>query len=220
MNSTLAKILLLIAVITSGFVGIKLATDAPLGEPEASTPTPKLAPVAVEQPQPKQTPSTEPRTRSRDLSEQFDRSLAGKVLERLSNEKDAKIKEAQGAIEGFIQQKTNEKREQLKQIAIEALNESLSGIVPNDANLFAKEFKGISLTPEQEADIQQARQKMRSQISDLLKANPAMLQQLQADLEAGKLDRTLSEPLNNYRDAVSSALTPEQKKQWKKHFKL
>jgi hypothetical protein len=219
MNPTLAKILLTIALLTAGVVGIRVATNIPLSEPQAVAPSPEPEPSAVESPKPKPTAAVK-KTRSQDIAEQFDRSLAGKLLQDLSNAKDAKVREAEDAIAGFIQQKTDEHREYLKQIVLEAISESLSGVVPQNSDFLNKEFKGIELTPAQEKEIQQARETLRSQTAQMLQANPEMLKKLQSDLQAGKLDDTFSRPLKVYTDAVSGILTPEQRQEWQKRFKL
>jgi hypothetical protein len=219
MNPTLAKILLTIALLSAGVVGIRIAMNTPPSEPQAVAPSPESSIVPVEQPQPKPTAAVK-KTRSQDFAEQFDRSLAGKLLKDLSGAKDAKVREAEDAIAGFIKQKTDEQREYLKQIVLEAISESLSGVVPQGSDFLTKEFKGMELTPDQEKQIQQARETLRSQTAQMLQANPEMLMKLQADLQAGKLDETFSKPLKAYSDQVSGILTPEQRQEWQKRLKL
>jgi hypothetical protein len=159
-----------------------------------------------------------PHSRSQELSEQLKQSNAAKLLEQISGGADTKVNDAKSAIEGFIQQKTNEQRDYLKQVVIDALQEAITGEVTQQSSLISQEFKGVKLTPEQTTEIQRARRDMQSEIVQQLQNNPQLIQQLQADLQAGRLSQTLSQPLNSYSDAIAQILTPQQQQKWQKNF--
>lgn len=214
MNPNKGRVLISLALMVSGIVGVAVAlTQSPRGIALLQAPPATIEPTVKSTPKP-----VVQESRSQELSEQLEQSNAAKLLEQLTEGADAKINDSKSAIEGFIQQKTNQQRDHLKQIVIDALREAVTGEVTQQSKAISQEFKGIKLTPEQTTEIQQARREMQSQIVQQLQNNPQLIQQLQADLPAGRLNQTLSQPLNTYRDTIAQILTPQQQQKWQKTF--
>lgn len=217
MNPNKGRVLITLALMVSGIVGVAIAlSQSPRSASLFQTPPAKTEPVAVTQPIQK----APPKSRSQEIATQLDQSLAGQFLKQLSGQADTKVEESKSAIGNFIKQKTNEQREHLKQIVVEALQEAVSGEVnkqtPSLTQSLTTEFKGLQLTPDQSAQIQQARRVMQAEIVKELQAKPELLKQIQS----GKADQNLSQPLKNYSDVVTSILTPQQREKWQKNFSL
>ncbi|MGG6267698.1 hypothetical protein ACQ4M3_11430 [Leptolyngbya sp. AN03gr2] len=218
MNPNKGRVLISLALMVSGMVGVAVAlSQSPRGI--ALLQTPLQTPPAKTQPTVKSTPKpVAQESRSQELSEQLEQSNAAKFLKQLTDGADAKVQDSKSAIEGFIQQKANEQQNYLKQLVIDALREAVTGEATQQSKAISQEFKGVKLTPEQTTRIQQARQEMQTQIVQQLQNNPQLIQQLQADLQAGRLNQTLSQPLNNYQDTIAKILTPQQEQKWQKNF--
>jgi hypothetical protein len=185
-------------------------SQAPLAQTEPVV-AQKVAQKPIQQVPLQQVPQ---QSRSQEIATQLDQSMAGQFLKQLSGQADAKVESSKSAIGNFIQQKTDEQRQHLKQIVIDALEETVSGEVKKQTESLRTEFKGVQLTPDQSAQIQQARREMQAEIVKELQANPDLLKQIQT----GKVDQTLSQPLKDYSQAVTSVLTPQQRAQWRKNF--
>lgn len=214
MNPNKGRVLISLALMVSGMVGVGIAlSQSPRGVALFQAPPTKTEPVINQAPKP-----AAQQSRSQELSEQLEQSNAAKLLKQLSEGTDTKVKDSKNAIEGFIQQKTTEQRGYLQQLVIDALREAITGEVTQQSKAIPQEFKGVKLTPEQTTEIQKARRNMQSEIVQQLQNNPQLIQQLQADLQAGKLNQTLSQPLNNYSSAIAQILTPQQQQKWQKNF--
>ncbi|BAU14755.1 hypothetical protein LEP3755_53060 [Leptolyngbya sp. NIES-3755] len=218
MNPNKGRVLISLALMVSGIVGVAVAmSQSPRGISLLQNPL--QAPPAKTQPTVKSTPKpVAQESRSQEIAEQLEHSNAAKLLKELTQGADAKVQDSKSAIEGFIQQKTNEQQDYLKQLVIDALREAVTGEVTQQSTAISQEFKGVKLTPEQMTEIQQARREMQTQIVQQLQNNPQLIQQLQADLQAGRLDQTLSQPLSNYRETIAQILTPQQQQKWQKNF--
>jgi ribosomal protein L5 len=202
----------------SGIVGAAVAlTQSPRGIALFQSPPVKTEPVSTIKPIQK---AVTQQSRSQELTDQLEQSNAAQLLKQLSGQADAKVKDSKSAIEGFIQQKTNEQRDHLKQIVIDALREAMTGEATQQSKALPDEFKGIKLTTEQTAQIQKARREMQTEIVQQLQNNPQLMQQLQSDLQAGRLNQALSQPLNQYSDTIAQILTPQQQQKWQKNFDL
>lgn len=222
MNPNQGRVLITLALMVSGMVGVVVAlTQSPRSALLFQEPPAKTEPVAATKPvtttQPVQ--QSPPSSRSQEIATQLDQSLAGQLLKQLSQQADTKVQGSKTAIDRFIQQKTDEQRESLKQLVIEALQQTAAGEVKKQSQAFSNEFKGIQLTPAQSAQIQQARRDMQTAMVQQLQSNPELLKQVQSDRETGNLDRALSQPLNGYNQVVTQVLTPQQREQWQKNFK-
>jgi len=218
MNPNKGRVLISLALMVSGIVGVAVAmSQSPRGiallqNPLQASPA-KTQPVAKPTPKP-----VAQESRSQEIAEQLEQSNAAKLLKELTQGADAKVQDSKSAIEGFIQRKANEQQDHLKQLVIGALREAVTGEVTQSSKTISQEFKGIKLTPEQTTEIQQARREMQTQIVQQLQNNPQLIQQLQADLQAGRLNQTLSQPLSNYRATIAQILTPQQQQKWQKDF--
>lgn len=213
MNPNKGRVLISLALMVSGMVGVAVAlSQSPRSATLFQNPPAKTEPVAVT----KTIQQTPPKSRAQEIATQFDQSLAGQLLKGLSNQADEKVQDSKTAVGNFIKQKTDEQRENLKQIVIETLQETVSGEVNKQTQLLKTEFNGVQLTPDQLAQIQQARREMQAEIMRELQANPELIKQIQS----GKVDQNISQPLKDYRDVVASVLTPQQREQWQKNFSL
>jgi Spy/CpxP family protein refolding chaperone len=206
MNPITGRVLLSLALIGAGFVGVAAA----LNQAPRSIVAPPEKAVAVKKPV-QQAPS-----RSSEIATQLDQSMAGQFLKQMTGQADAKVEESKSAIGNFIKQKTDEQRDYLKQVVVEALQETVSGEVKKQTDSLKAEFKGVKLTPDQSTQIQQARREMQSEIVKEIQTNPDLIKQIQA----GKADQNLAQPLKNYSQVVTSVLTPQQKEQWQKNFNV
>lgn len=213
MNPNKGRVLISLALMVSGMVGVAIAISqssrsATLFQPSSA----KTEPVAAIQP----VHSAPQQSRSQEIADQLDQSLAGQLLKRLSNRADEKVQGSKTALGNLIKQKTDEHRDHLKQIVLEALEETVSGEVKNQTQSLKFEFKDIQLTPDQSAQVQQARRQMQAEIMREIQANPDLVKQIQS----GKVAQNLSQPLQEYRNVVTSVLTPQQQGQWQKNFSL
>ncbi|MBE9011900.1 hypothetical protein IQ250_16990 [Pseudanabaenaceae cyanobacterium LEGE 13415] len=217
MNPNKGRVLISLALMVSGMVGVAVAlSQSPRGIALFQAPPAKIEPVKT---QPKATPKpAAPHSRSQELSEQLEQSNAAKLLKQLTEGADAKVQDSKSAIERFIQRKANEQGNYLKQVVIDALREAVTGEVTQQSKTISQEFKDIKLTSEQRTAIQQARREMQTQIVQQVQNNPQLVQQLPADLQAGRLNQTLSQPLSNYSEAIAQILTPQQQQRWQKNF--
>ncbi|MBD1844747.1 hypothetical protein H6F89_15345 [Cyanobacteria bacterium FACHB-63] len=213
MNPNQGKVLLALSLFVSALVGVGLAIRQPPHQVALSQAQPREQIAKPIQKAPQQ-------NRSQDITNQLEQSNAAQLLKQLSNEADAKVKDSKSAIGDFIQQKTTEQRDHLKQAVVGALREAVTGEVTQRSRTFSDEFKGMKLSAEQIDRLERARQQMQTEIVRQLQNNPQLVKQLQADLQAGRLNQTLSQPLSNYRDAVAQVLTPEQQQKWQKNFDL
>lgn len=219
MNPNKARVLISLALMVAGGVGVVVALNqSPSDISSFQAPSTQPEPVVVQKVTQKvaQKPIQQvpQQSRSQEIATQLDQSMAGQFLKQLSGEADAKVEASKSAIGNFIQQKTDEQRQHLKQIVIDALEETVSGEVKKQTESLKAEFKGVQLTPDQSAQIQQARREMQAEIVKELQANPELLKQIQT----GKVDQTLSQPLKDYSQVVTTVLTPQQRAQWRKNF--
>lgn len=215
MNPNKGKVLLALSLVVSGLVGVGLALkQSPQRMALSEAPPAKIEPIA------KPIQKAPEQSRSQDITNQLEQSNAAQLLKQLSNEADAKVKDSKSMIGDFIRQKTTEQRDHLKQVVVGALREAVTGEVTQRSPILSDEFKGMKLSPDQIDRLEKARQQMQTEIVRQLQNNPQLVKQLQADLQAGRLNQTLSQPLSNYRDAVAQVLTPEQQQKWQKNFDL
>jgi Spy/CpxP family protein refolding chaperone len=91
------------------------------------------------------------------------------------------------------------------------------------------EFEGVNLTPEQQQQVQQIRQDMRSQFEATRPPRPQLTPEQRSKLEAGEpIQITITPPtpeqrqqmqhvMETYRQRVEAVLTPEQRKQFEQN---
>lgn len=215
MNPNKARVLISLALMVAGGVGALVALNhSPSDISSFQTPPAQPEPVVVQKVAQKPIQQAPQQSRSQEIATQLDQSMAGQFLKQLSGQADAKVEASKSAIGNFIKQKTDEQRQYVKQIVIDALEETVSGEVKKQTESLKAEFKGVQLTPDQSAQIQQARREMQAEIVKELQANPELLKQIQT----GKVDQTLSQPLKDYSQVVTTVLTPQQRAQWRKNF--
>ncbi|MBD1824850.1 hypothetical protein H6F51_20485 [Cyanobacteria bacterium FACHB-DQ100] len=215
MNPNKGKVLLALSLVVSGLVGVGLALkQSPPRMAVFEAPPTKIEPIA------KPIQKTPAQSRSQDITSQLEQSNAAQLLKQLSKEADTKVQDSKSTIAGFIQQKTIEQRDHLKQSVVGALREAITGEVTQRSSVLSDEFKGIKLSADQAAQVEKAHRQMQTEIVQQLKNNPRLVNQLKADLQAGRLNQTLSQSLSNYKDAVAQVLTPEQQQKWQKNFDL
>jgi hypothetical protein len=214
MNPNKARVLISLALMVAGGVGAAVALNQSPSISPSQAPLAQTEPVVAQKVAQKPIQQVPQQSRSQEIATQLDQSMAGQFLKQLSGQADAKVESSKSAIGNFIQQKTDEQRQHLKQIVIDALEETVSGEVKKQTESLRTEFKGVQLTPDQSAQIQQARREMQAEIVKELQANPDLLKQIQT----GKVDQTLSQPLKDYSQVVTSVLTPQQRAQWRKNF--
>lgn len=218
MNPNKGRVLISLALMVSGIIGAAIAmTQSPRGIALLQSPSAKIAPVSTANPTQK---TVSQQSRSQEVTDQLEHSNAAQLLKQLSNEADTTVKDSKSAIEGFIQQKTTEQRDYLKQIVVDALREAVTGEATQQSKALSNEFKGIKLTSDQTTQIQKARREMQTEMVQQLQNHPQLINQLQSDLQAGRLNQVLSQPLSNYRDAIAQILTPPQQQKWQKNFNL
>ncbi len=218
MNPNKGRVLIALALMVSGIVGVAVAmTQSSRGIALLQLPSAKMEPVSTAKPTQKTVPQ---QSRSQEITDQLEHSNAAQLLKQLSNEADSTVKDSKSAIEGFIQQKTNEQRDYLKQIVVDAMREAVTGEATQPSKALSNEFKGIKLTSSQTGQIQQARREMQTEMVQQLQNNPQLIKQLQSDLQAGRLNQALSQPLSNYRNAIAQILSPQQQQKWQKNFDL
>ncbi|MBD2078874.1 hypothetical protein [Leptolyngbya sp. FACHB-17] len=215
MNPNKGKVLLALSLVVSGLMGVGLALkQSPQHMALFEAPPTKIEPIA------KPIQKTPAQSRSQDITSQLEQSNAAQLLKQLSKEADTKVQDSKSTIGDFIQQKTIEQRDHLKQSVVGALREAITGEVTQRANVLSDEFKGIKLSADQAAQLEKAHRQMQTEIVQQLKNDPQLVNQLKADLQAGRLNQTLSQSLSNYKDAVAQVLTPEQQQKWQKNFDL
>ncbi|MER3476843.1 MAG: hypothetical protein C4287_10315 [Leptolyngbya sp. ERB_1_2] len=220
MNPNKGRVLISLALVVSGLVGAAM-TQSPRGIALLQSPPAKMEPASTAPIQTAEPVQTVPQqSRSQELANQFEHSTAAQLLKQLTNEADTKVQDSKSAIEGFIQQKTNEQRQHLKQVVVDALREAVTGEVTQHSKALSDEFKGIKLTPDQTAQIQKARREMQTEIVQQLQNNPQLIKRLQSDLQAGRSNQALSNSLSNYSDVIAQILTPQQRQKWQKNFDL
>ncbi|HTL90144.1 MAG TPA: hypothetical protein VL134_12145 [Leptolyngbya sp.] len=226
MEPNKGRVLISLALLVSGIVGAAVAlSQSPRGMELFEAPLvqtqPMNQPVATIKPiqqAPRQ--ETPQQSRSQEVEKQLEQSNAAKLLDQLSNKADSAVQDSKNAVEGFIQRKATEQRDRLKQAAVDALREAITGKVTQQSTSLSDEFKGIQLTAEQNAEIQNARKTLQSELVKQFKENPNLVEQLQSELQKGRLDTTLSQPVTNYSNDVTQILTPQQQQQWQKNFNL
>lgn len=214
MNPNKGSVLIALALMVSGLVGITVAlVQSPRRIALLQTPTAKTEPILNQSPKPAPQGS-----RSQEIADQLKQSNAAKLLKQLSEGADAKVKDSESAIGGFIQQKANEQQNYLKQMVMDALREAVTGQVTQRSTSIPQEFSGIKLTPKQSTQIQKARREMQTEVVQQLQSNPQIIQQLQTDLKARRLNQAVAQPLSNYRESIAQILTPQQQQTWQKNF--
>ncbi len=217
MNPNKGRVLISLALMVSGIVGVGIALiQSPRGIALLQVPFAKTEPVSTVKPNPKEVPQ---QSRSQEIANQLKQSNAAQLLKQLSNEADSTVKDSKTAIEGFIQRKTTQQRDNLKRIVADALREAVTGEV-TQRSTSSGEFKGMKLTTEQNAEIQKAQRQMQVEMVRQIQNNPGLIQQLRSDLQQERLDPTLVQPIKNYSDAVAQVLTPQQQQKWQKNFDL
>ena len=217
MNPNQGRVLISLALMVSGMVGVAVAlSQSPRGIALFQSPPAKIEPVSTVKPVQKEVPQ---QSRSQEIAAQLGQSNAAQLLKQLSTEAGTTVKNSEGAIAGFIQHKVNQQRNYLKQIVVDALRESVTGEVTQRSTT-SGEFKGVNLTPEQSSEVQKARREMQSEMVKQFQNNPDLVTALQSDLQKGQLNSALSQPIKDYSTAVTRVLTPQQQQKWQKNFDL
>jgi hypothetical protein len=164
--------------------------------------------------------------RQAELVDRLSNTTAGRITSQLPNEVNAAVQNSKTAIGQFVQKKLNEQQTRLQQALVEGLksksnegiNSAMDAALAEVDRSIATEFQNIQLTPQQQSQIQQARQKMQSDAVRILQSNPELVLEQLKNSDIKPLQEALAVPLRTYINTIASTLTPEQRQKWQQNF--